>query len=57
MRKEKAGDSAPPRGTRHTMKGSYNATLVAFSVLIAILTSYTALALAARVNAVHGRFR
>jgi PAS domain S-box-containing protein len=39
------------------MKGSYNAALVAFSVLIAILASYTALALSARINAVHGRFR
>ena len=39
------------------MKGSYNAALVAFSILIAILASYTALALAARVNAVRGRFR
>ncbi len=39
------------------MKGSYNAALVAFSILIAILASYTALALSARVNAVHGRFR
>jgi PAS domain S-box-containing protein len=39
------------------MKGSHNATLVAFSILIAILASYTALALAARVAAARGRFR
>jgi PAS domain S-box-containing protein len=39
------------------MKGSHNAALVAFSILIAILASYTALALSARVNAAHGRFR
>ena len=39
------------------MRGSYNAALVAFSILIAILASYTALALGARVNATRGRFR
>ncbi|HEU4880679.1 MAG TPA: MHYT domain-containing protein [Longimicrobium sp.] len=39
------------------MKGSHNATLVAFSILIAILASYSALALSARVNAARGRFR
>ncbi|HYR08092.1 MAG TPA: MHYT domain-containing protein [Longimicrobium sp.] len=39
------------------MKGSHNAALVAFSILIAILASYTALALSARVNAARGRFR
>jgi PAS domain S-box-containing protein len=39
------------------MKGSHNATLVAFSILIAILASYTALALSARVHAARGRFR
>jgi PAS domain S-box-containing protein len=39
------------------MKGSYNAALVAFSILIAILAAYAALALSARVNAVRGRFR
>ncbi|HEX6911782.1 MAG TPA: MHYT domain-containing protein [Longimicrobium sp.] len=39
------------------MKGSYNPALVAFSVLIAVFASYTALALAARVHAARGRFR
>ena len=39
------------------MKGSYNSALVVFSILIAVLASYTALALAARVNASRGRFR
>jgi PAS domain S-box-containing protein len=39
------------------MKGSHNAALVAFSILIAILASYTALALSARVSAAYGRFR
>jgi PAS domain S-box-containing protein len=39
------------------MKGSYNPALVAFSVLIAVLASYTALALSARVHASRGRFR
>jgi len=39
------------------MKGSYNTALVAFSILIAVFASYTALALAARVNASRGRFR
>ncbi|HEX6369571.1 MAG TPA: MHYT domain-containing protein [Longimicrobium sp.] len=39
------------------MKGSHNAALVAFSILIAVLASYTALALSARVNAAYGRFR
>ncbi|HEX5870549.1 MAG TPA: MHYT domain-containing protein, partial [Longimicrobium sp.] len=39
------------------MKGSHNAALVAFSILIAILASYTALALSARVYAASGRFR
>jgi PAS domain S-box-containing protein len=39
------------------MKGSHNATLVAFSILIAVLASYSALALSARVNAARGRFR
>jgi PAS domain S-box-containing protein len=39
------------------MKGSYNIALVAFSILIAVLASYTALALSARVHASSGRFR
>jgi PAS domain S-box-containing protein len=39
------------------MKGSYNPALVAFSILIAVLASYTALALSARVHATRGRFR
>ena len=39
------------------MKGSYNLALVAFSILIAVLASYTALALSARVHASRGRFR
>ena len=39
------------------MKGSYSAALVAFSAAIAVLASYTGLALAARVNAARGRFR
>jgi PAS domain S-box-containing protein len=39
------------------MKGSYNHALVAFSILIAVFASYTALALAARVSASRGRFR
>ena len=39
------------------MKGSYNAALVVFSVIIALFASYTALALASRVNASRGRFR
>ncbi|WP_420125289.1 MHYT domain-containing protein [Longimicrobium sp.] len=39
------------------MKGSHNAALVAFSIVIAVLASYTALALSARVNAARGRFR
>ena len=39
------------------MKGSYNPALVAFSILIAVFASYTALALAARVHVARGRFR
>jgi PAS domain S-box-containing protein len=39
------------------MKGSYNPALVAFSVIIAVFASYTALALGARVSASRGRFR
>jgi PAS domain S-box-containing protein len=39
------------------MKGSYNPALVAFSILIAVFASYTALALSARVHAARGRFR
>ncbi|MBB4636283.1 MHYT domain-containing protein [Longimicrobium terrae] len=39
------------------MKGSYSTTLVVFSVVIAILASYTALVLAARVSQASGRFR
>jgi PAS domain S-box-containing protein len=39
------------------MKGSYNPALVAFSILIAVLASYTALALASRVHVSRGRFR
>jgi PAS domain S-box-containing protein len=39
------------------MTGRYNLTLVALSVVTAILASYAALALAARVSASHGRFR
>ncbi|HEX8695733.1 MAG TPA: MHYT domain-containing protein [Longimicrobium sp.] len=39
------------------MTGSYNATLVVASVLIAIIASYVTLALAARVTASSGRFR
>ena len=39
------------------MKGSYTPALVAFSLLIAVLASYTALALGARVHAARGRFR
>jgi PAS domain S-box-containing protein len=43
-----------PRGI---MKGSYNYALVAFSILIAVFASYTALALGSRVHAARGRFR
>jgi PAS domain S-box-containing protein len=39
------------------MKGSYDFALVAFSIVIAIVASYTALALGARVHASSGRFR
>ncbi|HEX5726702.1 MAG TPA: MHYT domain-containing protein [Longimicrobiaceae bacterium] len=39
------------------MTGSYDARLVVLSVLIAVLTSYAALALASRVTAARGRFR
>ncbi|HEX8392430.1 MAG TPA: MHYT domain-containing protein, partial [Longimicrobium sp.] len=39
------------------MTGSYNTALVVFSVVIAILASYTALVLAARVSQASGRFR
>ena len=37
------------------MIGSYNAVLAAFSILIGVFASYTALALAARVHAARGR--
>jgi PAS domain S-box-containing protein len=39
------------------MTGSYNAVLVAFSILIAVFASYTALALVPRVHAARGRIR
>ena len=39
------------------MNGHYSATLVALSIVIAVLASYAALALAARVTASRGRFR
>jgi PAS domain S-box-containing protein len=39
------------------MHGHYSPTLVALSILIAVLASYAALALAARVTAAGGRFR
>jgi NO-binding membrane sensor protein with MHYT domain len=39
------------------ISGSYDYRLVALSVLIAVLASYTALDLAARVTAAHGRIR
>lgn len=39
------------------MTGTYHSAPLAFSVLIAIFASYTALALAARVTAAEGRFR
>jgi PAS domain S-box-containing protein len=39
------------------MKGSYDVALVAFSLAIAVLASYTALALGARVHVSRGRFR
>jgi NO-binding membrane sensor protein with MHYT domain len=39
------------------MHGSYNATLVVLSVLIAVCASYAALLLASRVSAASGRFR
>ncbi|HEU0300987.1 MAG TPA: ATP-binding protein [Longimicrobium sp.] len=39
------------------MTGSYSAILVAFSILIAIFASYTALALVPRVHAARGRIR
>jgi PAS domain S-box-containing protein len=46
-----------PSSAADIMKGSHNAALVAFSILIAILASYSALALSARVSAAYGRFR
>ncbi|HEX6041418.1 MHYT domain-containing protein [Longimicrobium sp.] len=39
------------------MKGSYNYALVAFSIVIAVFASYTALTLGSRVHAARGRFR
>jgi two-component system, sensor histidine kinase and response regulator len=41
----------------NSMTGSYDYHLVALSVLIAICAAYTALELAARTNAAHGRLR
>ena len=44
-------------GIGMAIKGSYDYRLVALSVLIAVLASYAALDLAARVTAAHGRVR
>src|SRR5229473_5169698 len=44
-------------GIGMAIKGSYDYRLVALSVLIAVLASYAALDLAARVTAAHGRER
>ena len=44
-------------GIDEVIKGSYDYRLVALSVLIAVLASYAALDLAARVTAAHGGMR